>query len=296
MISILIPVYNVTVYSLVRELSVQLEGSGSEGEIIVFDDFSNELHKVQNRSVTSLKHVFYKELDKNYGRSGIRRLLAEHSRFDWLLFLDSDSVIIKNDYLQNFLQAIGKEDVYVGGRVYQQEEPADCPKRLHWKYGRKRESVKGSEVFHTNNFCIRKEVFLQLSFPAQLVGYGHEDTWMDMELSLRNKRICFINNPVLHDGIEEAELFLEKTKNALKNLLVLTNIFDERLVRKKVRLYNLFYWQRKAGISKMIISSLKKRIKKIESNLVSCNPSLKQFDLYRLYHLLEIAKRHPFEK
>lgn len=291
MISILIPVFNVAVYPLVKELSNQLKILNTEAEILVYDDASNELFKVQNRPVTFLKNVFYKELDKNYGRTGIRQLLANKARYDWLLFIDCDSIILNKDYLDNYFQAITMGyDVYPGGTVYNENIPAACNKRLHWKYGTEREAVKGSlNAFHTNNFCIQRDVFLQLNFPPQLCGYGHEDTWMEIELSRDKKNICFINNPVLHEGLEETPVFLEKTKNALKNLLRLAAILGEGLVRRKVSLYNLFYWQKKFGLSKIISSGLKKRIDKIESNLQSCNPSILQFDLYRLYYLIQIA-------
>ena len=43
--------------------------------------------------------------------------------------------------------------------------------------------------------------------------------------SKKQKTIAFIDNPVLHEGLEDTAVFLEKTKNALKNLLVLANIF-----------------------------------------------------------------------
>ena len=119
---------------------------------------------------------------------------------------------------------------------------------------------------------------------------------MEMELNKMKKNVNFITNPVLNNGLEDAPVFLEKTKNALKNLLLLTNIFNEELVRKKVNLYNLFYWQRKLGLNKIVSGILKKRIDKIEKNLKSCFPSLIQFDLYRLYHLKGITKKHSFEK
>ena len=161
MISILIPVFNADVHALVQELSHQLKSLNVEGEILVYDDFSEIFFKDHNRHITSLKNVFYKELEKNYGRIGIRELLAKNARYGWLLFVDSDSTIINKNYLQNYLEAIGEEhDVYTGGRVYQKEMPAACNKRLHWKYGTERESVKGSsDGLHTNNFCLRKEIF-----------------------------------------------------------------------------------------------------------------------------------------
>ena len=291
MISILIPVYNVSVYSLVQELSKQLKFIGLEGEILVFDDSSDESFKNLNQPITSLEQVSYKELEKNYGRSAIRTLLAESARYERLLFLDGDSAIINRNFLANYLHAFNNEiAVYVGGRVYVAMQPAACNKRLHWKYGTERESSRGNtNALHTNNFSIRKDVFQRLIFPPQLTGYGHEDTWMEIELGKNQKKIEFIDNPILHEGLEDTSVFLEKTKNALKNLLALAKIFDEKTVRDKVNLFNLYCWQRELGLEKFISQVLEKRIGKIETNLLSCNPSIFNFDLYRLYYLGELA-------
>ena len=292
MISILIPVYNVSVQSLVQELSRQIKITGVEGEIIVFDDFSSESVKQHNNSIKSLENVFYKELEKNYGRSAVRTLLAETARYEWLLFIDSDSSIINKNFVTNYIHAFNNDiDIYVGGRVYPAVQPAACNKRLHWKYGTERESLRGNtNTLHTNNFSIRREVFQQLQFPVQLTGYGHEDTWMEIVLEKNQKKIQFIDNPVLHDGLEDTPVYLEKTKNALKNLLALTKIFDEKTVRNKVNLFNLYFWQRELRLNKFISSILEKRIAKIETNLLSCNPSILNFDLYRLYYLTELAE------
>ena len=292
MISILIPVYNVSVQSLVQELSRQIKITGVEGEIIVFDDFSSESVKQHNNSIKSLENVFYKELEKNYGRSAVRILLADSARYEWLLFIDSDSSIINKNFVTNYIHAFKNDiDIYVGGRVYPAVQPAACNKRLHWKYGTERESLRGNtNTLHTNNFSIRREVFQQLQFPVQLTGYGHEDTWMEIILEKNQKKIQFIDNPVLHDGLEDTPVYLEKTKNALKNLLALTKIFDEKTVRNKVNLFNLYFWQRELGLNKFIRSILEKRISRIETKLRSCNPSIFNFDLYRLYYLTELAK------
>ena len=297
MISILIPVYNVTVFPLVQELSNQLKKANVEGEILVFDDFSNDTFTNKNSDLATLSKVFYKEMDKNYGRTFIRQLLAKEASFNKLLFIDGDSTIINKNFLQNYLDEIGEQDhIYVGGRVYQPVEPAACNKRLHWKYGTERESLKGrTTVLHTNNFCIGKDVFLQLDFPREITGYGHEDTWMELALEEKQKTIEFIDNPVLHEGLEDSAAFLEKTKNALKNLLVLANIFGEKLVRNKVALYNLFYWQHKLGLSEIVSGVLNKKVNKIEKKLLSCNPSLLDFDLYRLFYLTAMAKKKQFE-
>lgn len=241
MISILIPVYNFKVVELVSELNSQLNSIDDKGEIVVFDDNSSPSFCAYNRQIGSLNNVIYKELDKNYGRTIIRQLLANEAKNKWLLFLDCDSRIIHPDFLQRYIAGLKTEaDVYAGGRVYP-ERPSECNKRLHWKYGTRRESIKGSEAaFHTNNFCIRREIFLQLPFPKFLRSYGHEDTWIKIELESRGKKIVHIGNPVEHVHIEETEILLNKTQLALQNLFQLTNVVERNSLRKNVTLYKVY--------------------------------------------------------
>ena len=124
MISILIPVFNASVHELVQELSKQLDDGQVEGEILVYDDCSQPRFKKHNAAIGSIKYVFYKELEQNYGRVEIRKLLASGARYNWLLFIDSDSGIVTADFLNNYFRVLQDEyDVYTGGRIYQSEIP-----------------------------------------------------------------------------------------------------------------------------------------------------------------------------
>ena len=102
----------------------------------------------------------------------------------------------------------------------------------------------------------------------------------------KNRRILIIDNPVQHAGLEAAPVFLEKTKNALRNLVVLVEVAGKEEIRRTVALYKLYLLLRELGCISLVRSILKKRIEKINKNLNSCNPSLLQFDLYRLYYLI----------
>lgn len=295
MISILIPVYNHEVVPLVNELSRQLSNLTTEGEILVFDDHSSSVYRELNMPVKNFPETTYKELDSNYGRTAIRQLLAEQAKCEWLLFLDSDSRILHPNFLQRYTEALKKNeaDVHIGGRVYP-SAPSECNKRLHWKYGTMRESVKGNKTaFHTNNFCIRKEIFLRLNFPGFLKQYGHEDTWMGIELERSGKKIFHIDNPVEHMDTEETSTFLNKTIQALENLLLLSTVTDKNLMRKHVFLFKIYYRVKQLGLRFLIDLFYYSFKKQIAENLKSCNPSLFFFDLYRLYHLFRLSERMP---
>lgn len=292
MISILIPVFNNDVCALVHELSRQLNTASIKGEIIVFDDCSDIFFRQKNQSLSLLTNVFYKEMEKNVGRIEIRKLLSVAAVHDWLLFIDSDSRIVSDNYLQSYVRCIQQSDTdaVVGGRIYQNTPPEECSKRLHWKYGKKREQRKGIG-FQSNNFCVRKNSFSGLSFPAGWKNYGHEDTWIGIQFERLGKKIHFLKNPVLHEGIEEANIFLEKNFAALQNLVLLSNLTDQKLLRKHVRLYNVYCYQKKPGFSfltRIVYLVLKKTIRK---NLVSCNPSLACFDFLRLCLFIELKNK-----
>lgn len=292
MISVLIPVYNTQIVSLVSELSRQLDHLNIEGEIIVFDDFSSYTYRELNSQIRGLNFVHYKELEKNYGRTAIRQLLAVNAKYEWLLFLDSDSRILTIDFLKRYISVLTNGyEVYVGGRLYP-SKPAECNKRLHWKYGEEKESVKGSKtVLHSNNFCIRQDVFLQLKFPDFLRNYGHEDTWMGIELDRLQKKILHINNPVEHTDMQDTPTFLNKTQQALENLHLLRSVIDKKQLVKHVTLFRAYDRVRKFNLGFLVSFFYRSLQKKITENLNSCNPSLLIFDFYKLYYFIQLSKK-----
>jgi glycosyltransferase involved in cell wall biosynthesis len=71
MISILIPVYNCNIVSLVKDLHDQAAVASVPIEIIVVDDCSSELLRDQNKDVNEMADVKFIALDKNIGRASI---------------------------------------------------------------------------------------------------------------------------------------------------------------------------------------------------------------------------------
>ena len=70
-------------------------------------------------------------------------------------------------------------------------------------------------------YSLIKKLVKLLIFLKVLTKYGHEDTLYGAELELNKFTVIHINNPIIHLGIDEALLFLEKTELALINLISL---------------------------------------------------------------------------
>ncbi|MGM0375502.1 MAG: glycosyltransferase [Bacteroidota bacterium] len=225
MISVCIPVYNIDIRPLITSLEKQISKLHPRGELVIIDDASDERFKKINREAGS-RHK-YVELRENVGRARIRNMFLRHTRFEFLLFLDCDSLILSDDFLSGYAREIQQgvvPDVIVGGRVYSTRKPSPAY-RLRWKYGVKREN-KTAEIrnaapynsFLSNNFLIKKEVLGLDPFDERLSGYGHEDTLFAYTLKKNEVSIVHIDNPVLNGDLEKTQLFLTKTAEGISNL------------------------------------------------------------------------------
>jgi len=223
MISICIPVYNFNITSLINELTTQVNSLNIECEIIVIDDCSENFKRINK--IECEKHT-YIELSENIGRARIRNLFLKYAKYEYLLFLDCDSLIKTTSFLSNYVEIIkDKPRVVCGGRIYETSRP-NREKRLRWKYGILRESQSCSvrrefpdKSFMTNNFLISKKVFEENRFDERIVKYGHEDTLFGFSLKKRNIRIIHIDNPVINGDIELNSEYLNKTREGVINLV-----------------------------------------------------------------------------
>lgn len=238
MISICIPIYNFNVTCLVNELSSQINNLNTIAEIILIDDCSKEKYKLENHAVCK-KHT-YIELKENIGRSKIRNLFLNYAQYDYLLFLDCDSLIINKDFINNYIEAIksGFTTVICGGRIYDPTKPSK-QQILRWKYGINKESQNATirrknpfKSFMTNNFLVNKSIFEEIKFDERITKYGHEDTLFGYQLKLKNIHIQHIENPILNGDIEDNKLYLTKTEIGLQNLVGILEYtdFDKKLI------------------------------------------------------------------
>ncbi|PPK85395.1 glycosyl transferase family 2 [Neolewinella xylanilytica] len=222
MLSVCIPVYHYDARPLANELRRQAIALDTPIEILVYDDASGTSWQCENRKLLDLPSVRYREMPENIGRAAIRNLMAREATGEHLIMLDVDSWP-NPTLLENYAAHVSSE-VVVGGTTYAIERPADPELFLHWHYGRRREALaparRRNRFFQSNNFLVRREVMLANPFP-DVDGYGHEDTLWGQLLVPAKITIQYIENPVVHLGLESNRVFLAKQKKAVENLRLL---------------------------------------------------------------------------
>ncbi len=287
MISILIPVYNYDVTKLVKELHHQAVAANIVFEIILLDDCSSK-YKATNSILQKFEHIHYQELKENIGRSRIRNRLAEIAKYENLIFLDCDSELSHADFVLNYYSQ-SAQNIVCGGTLYAQKAPSD-KKYFHWYYGKMREALSleqrkenPNRSFKTNNFMIKKSIFEKIKFDENLKKYGHEDTLFGYELKKNGIEITHIQNPVIHAGLEDYDVFIAKTKNSLENLIYLLKTKqNEKKLFEDIRVLNYFFPLKKWHLTWFMKLFYFLTNKVIYRLLQKKNPNLYFFDIYKL--------------
>jgi glycosyltransferase involved in cell wall biosynthesis len=299
MISILIPVYNYNIVALVYDLHNQAFAASVPIEIIVLDDCSSELLRDQNKDVRKLASVKFIELEKNIGRASIRNKLAGMAAYPTLLFMDCDSKVPDPDYIKKYLPYCGKDIVVCGGRIYRPVPPDEPEMMLRWLYGIKREqlpaNLRSKDPYHsfmTNNFLISRSILSQIQFDESLVQYGHEDTLFGFELKKRGIPVIHIQNPLIHTGLEITREFLRKTSEGIENLVILiTQGKIDREGFEDIRILRAYNKINRFGLDNLYLKFYYQFERTILKNLMGINPSLFDFDLYKLAVLTKTIRK-----
>jgi GT2 family glycosyltransferase len=299
MLSILIPVYNFNIVSLVTELQRQASLASIPFEIIVLDDCSSALLRDQNKDVGKFPGVKFLELDKNIGRASIRNRLAGMAEYSSLLFMDCDSEVPEYNYILNYLPYCGMEVVVCGGRIYRPKPPEEPDYILRWLYGVYREqipvAVRNRDPYHsfmTNNFLISRSILSQIQFDESIVLYGHEDTLFGFELKKKGIPVIHIQNPLYHTGFEISREFLRKTSEGIENLVTLVNQGKiDRQEFKDIKLLKTYDMISRFRLVNLYLHLYYQVERMIMRNLLGTNPSLKAFDLYKLSALARMIRK-----
>jgi hypothetical protein len=287
MISILIPIYNSNAFPLVFELQKQFQKTGIAYEILCQDDASKSPLNINNEKINSLPNCSFISLKENVAHRENRNLLAEKSKYNWLLFIDGDSKIISENYISNYLNDISLgNDIIYGGRIHSEKCPSKA-QTLRWKYGKftedklalAREKSKFTNLLF-NNTLIKKECFNKVKFDKENKLYGHDDTQLSYQLSLLNATVLHIDNQIEHKDIDTNIEFVNKMKESILSLLRIYK--SNKIPSNYVTILKFYTILKKYKISYLIGFFFKIIKPIIEKQLTSNNPSLLLFGIYRV--------------
>jgi len=300
MLSVLIPTYNYNVFPLVSLLQKQCEENAIVYEIIVLDDGSKSLLNEANEKINTLPCSTFRSLPNNIGRSAIRNLLAQEAQYEWLLFLDADTLPKDENLIKHYLPYMNNEiKVVYGGIKYQPQQPEDKD-LLRWIYGNEREALsppKRRELPHsrllTLNFLISKKIFAVVKFNEGIPNLRHEDTLFSYELKMAGIKVEHIENEVYHLGLESSQIFLKKSEESVEGLKYL---LDHKLLPYDYIGIATTYRKFKITGFAVLTAFGFKLVKGIfRKNLLGSNPSLFIFDLYRLGYLCSLKKYNMYQ-
>jgi glycosyltransferase involved in cell wall biosynthesis len=301
-LSILLPVYNWPIGEVVTALYRQCARvSGLAFEILVFDDASPDLtvRAANQAALAQLPAARYEVLPQNVGRAAIRNQLAAAARYPWLLFLDGDSGLPDDAFIERYRAAVvatPATSAWIGGTCYHPTPPAEASWRLRWLYGRAREQRTAAErqqapyaAFTLNNLLIQRETYLQFGLDESLGRtYGHEDTALGGALAAAQVSLGHLDNPVLHLGLEPAPAFLSKTREAVQNLIRLGRLAQPGATAS--RLWQTVTQLRRWHLSGATLRVLEVLEARLLGNLTSAAPLLRVFDLWRLLLVLRALR------
>lgn len=285
-ISILIPTYNDDCSALVDSLHRQAASLDIAYEIIVADDGSTDAAVVAaNRKACQLSGCRLIMGGKNRGRAAIRNLLASEARYPWLLFIDGDLSVCRDDFVFCYASTGDDCDVVDGGIVIGKSVAGNL-RSIYEKAAEPQHTVSKRQQqpyldFHTANFLIRRQLMLSHPFDNRFLHYGYEDVIFGKQLQQSGIPILHIDNPILFNRFETNASFVGKTEEALQTLYhfrselqgysrMLSHVKRLSPVVPFIRLFHRCFgrWER--------------------SHLAGSHPTLFVFRLYRLGYYLSL--------
>jgi GT2 family glycosyltransferase len=246
----------------------------------------------------------YVELEQNIGRARIRNLFLQYARYDYMLFLDCDS-LPPEGFLSRYAEVLKqKPRVVCGGRVYAAGSD-DREHHLRYAYGTRCESHTAAErcqnpykSFMTNNFIVHREVLEAIPFDERIALYGHEDTLFGYCLMQRHVPIVHIENPVINGDVETNSEFLRKTREGVRSL---ADIYewkkDDREFLKQVSLLNFYSKVQKLGMAAIIGWVYRLSQPLLEKGFINGkHVSMRAFAFYKLGLFIQLLGNKPIYK
>ena len=290
MISILIPCFDYNAYPLVSILEKQALMLKIDFEIICIDDGSFSSKNDLNQKINLLTNSKFIELKKNIGRINNRLLLAEKSQYEWLIFIDVDTLPFEDNFLKNYIDELNKGTLIIGGCIYKKPENENFS--LRYKFGKFREEINSDirnknpyKYVSSSNFMCKRDVLIDVLASINSISYGNDYIFGSL-IKKKGIDIKHIDNPVLIDNIDENQIFIKKTHHALDNLI---SSYNNKIIKKHSNSILKAYMILDNLLLKNIfvkITDLYKNL--LKRNLYRKDPNLFLFDLYRLNYLCKI--------
>ncbi len=291
MLSILIPTYNYAILALVKNVHQQCLEAQIPFEIICLDDQSDNDYQIENQVISTLPNCIYNVNQTNVGRTRTRQRLAEQAKYDWLLFLDADVIPVTSAFIQHYIDAIQPNTVIFGGYQYEKES-TDATKILRYRYGKEREEKYASErnknpytyVF-SGNMLVPKSIFLNFNYQANEKNYGM-DIYFGYQLYQQQISVLHLDNPILHLGLETNEVYFQKALQGVESRK--KYLLHEKGVDQMNPLVQAYAKLKKLGLTKLVAVGFKIVAPFLKKNILSTNPKLVYFDIYRLGYLCSL--------
>lgn len=289
MISVLIPVHNYSIIPLVEELHKQLESSKVLYELIVWDDASTEAFYLQNKIINHVPNLHYFNSKEHFGKIKTRQLLADKAMFDWLLFIDAETLPKTPSFIQNYLDLIPKNYDAIFGGLFYGNQPPKQNYRLQWNYGRLKKQVDSAirneqpyQEVALNNFMIKRKIFLNINSKMEDLGL-YSDDYFGALMGVQKVNVFHNENAVFHLGVKPNDLFLEDLKTSIDEVLKIHSTHPETVESIKV-------WQTYSRLKRKKIVGLAANIYKrfqvrMESKLLGENPSMNVLKFYEKSYL-----------
>ena len=283
MLSILITTKDYDCRQLVHELHRQGEALALPFEILVGEDGTSADNLQKNITIEELQFCRRIIKEKNIGRANMRNILGIEAKYPYLLFIDSDAVVEKPDFLACYINAIKDYEVVCGG-LYHAEVLSDKECTLRFKYekcaDKRRDATtrnkKPYDCFSTFNFLIRRKLFLSIFFNPNITKYGYEDTLFGKELERRGSTIQHIENRLLHSGLESNKVYIHKIEQSISTLVSIEQELGP------TPLLHTAYRLRRWHMEWIFTAAWKACNRLISKNLHGRHPSLTLFNIHKL--------------
>ena len=299
-LSIFIPTYGFDCTELVGDLRALCEKSAVKDfyEIIVIDDGSkNSLICSRNSKINEWENCYFNEQPENTGKAILLNRAIKKATFPLVLLIDSDAKVCSELFITNYLEEAEAADVICGSIITSKAYLRESNK-LRFKYEMAANRIRNQKFMNTHpyncfttfNVLLKRNIFDQIQFNEEIRSYGYEDTLFGLDLKSHCITIRYIENPLIHTGIDDNETFLLKTETALQNIANLGAQYEQ--VIKVSRVYNKL---ESCGLAKIIkvwhhfLGSIERK------QLCSGNPSLFVFMIYKLGYYANLKKNRSIK-